>query len=183
MPYKNTEDRRQNLRKWRREHPERMREHNKRKREYVYRGYSEKIKEAHQRWIKNNPEKVKAYRIKRRAHQTKYMKIWQKRHPGYNRKYKNQWKKRNRDKVNLGKKLRRCKMRGIEGSHTLKEWELLKKKYNYCCAICGMQEPFTDQWYQWLTEDHIIPISKDGTNKIDNIQPACMICNSKKGKS
>lgn len=72
------------------------------------------------------------------------------------------------------------KRRMAIGNHTLEQWEELKKKYNYCCVICGMQEPFTDQRIQKLTEDHIIPISKKGTNYIENIQPLCLRCNSKK---
>jgi len=68
--------------------------------------------------------------------------------------------------------------RNAVGSHTLKQWEELKKEYNYCCANCGMQEPFTDQWYQRLTEDHVIPISENGSNYIENIQPLCARCNS-----
>lgn len=69
------------------------------------------------------------------------------------------------------------KKKGAEGSHTFQQWEELKKKYNYCCADCGMQEPFTNQFFQRLTEDHIIPLSKGGSNFIENIQPLCHFCN------
>lgn len=40
------------------------------------------------------------------------------------------------------------------------------------CAICGRYVPFTD-----FTVDHIIPISKGGTNSMDNLQCACKTCN------
>jgi len=69
---------------------------------------------------------------------------------------------------------RYAREKGAEGNHTLNEWEGLKKKYNYCCAICGERKP--------LTKDHIIPLSEGGTDYIDNIQPLCRNCNSKKWK-
>jgi 5-methylcytosine-specific restriction endonuclease McrA len=87
------------------------------------------------------------------------------------------WRRKHPDKV---REYNKNHTKAI-GKHTLKEWEQLKKKFNYCCAACGRQEPFTDLWYEKLTEDHIIPVSKGGTNYIDNIQPLCIICNCKKG--
>lgn len=61
------------------------------------------------------------------------------------------------------------------GSHTFGEWELLKKQYNYTCPSCGLTETKIR-----LTEDHIIPLSKGGSDLIENIQPLCQSCNSKK---
>ena len=63
--------------------------------------------------------------------------------------------------------------RGASGFHTLYDWELLKKQYNYVCPCCNKSEPKII-----LTEDHIIPLSKGGSDNIENIQPLCKKCNS-----
>lgn len=59
--------------------------------------------------------------------------------------------------------------------HSKEEWENLKKEYNFTCPACLQKEPKIK-----LTRDHIISLSKGGSDKIENIQPLCKYCNSKK---
>lgn len=70
---------------------------------------------------------------------------------------------------------RYARLRGATGTFTLQQWLDLKKKHKHCCAKCGVNEMFAK-----ITKDHIIPLSKGGSNNISNIQPLCGSCNSKK---
>jgi 5-methylcytosine-specific restriction endonuclease McrA len=56
---------------------------------------------------------------------------------------------------------------------TYQEWILILERYNHRCVCCGSKDR--------ITIDHIVPLSVGGTDTIDNIQPLCKSCNSKKG--
>lgn len=59
------------------------------------------------------------------------------------------------------------------GSHTREEWQQRKELYGYSCVYCHRKS-------ERLTKDHIIPISRGGTDNIYNIVPACGSCNRRK---
>lgn len=66
-------------------------------------------------------------------------------------------------------RMRRAKEKG---THTKAEWLELKHRVGRCVA-CGVDDVE-------LTKDHIIPISRGGCDCIQNIQPMCQPCNTRK---
>jgi hypothetical protein len=84
------------------------------------------------------------------------------------------WKGGHLNDLHLAK-MYKARRRGATGKHTLVEWETLKAQYNWTCPCCREKEPDIV-----LTEDHIIPLIKGGSDNIENIQPLCRSCNSKK---
>ena len=79
-----------------------------------------------------------------------------------------------KDKQHYGRE-RRIRKLNATGFHTLGEWENLKAQYNWTCPGCGKKEPKIK-----LEEDHVIPLTKGGSDNIENIQPLCRSCNAKK---
>lgn len=85
---------------------------------------------------------------------------------------------------NVKNTIRRGKMkreRNLIVEHHFTEWIELLKKHDNICFYCGVRMTKTPGKKQ-RTRDHIIPISKGGSDKLENIVPACRSCNSKKGK-
>lgn len=98
---------------------------------------------------------------------------WRKENPERAKASTKLWNETHKDKIKIHHKNRKARVRNAEGYFTELEWNQLVEKYNHKCLWCGTQD-------KELTADHIIPITKGGTNYIDNIQPLCGSCNSKK---
>ncbi len=116
-----------------------------------------------EKWRLKNPSKVASrHAIYRSTHREEI-----------NKRSRN-WKKNNPDMVKAQKSKRRARKSMAGGSFTAYEWNKKILEYAGRCAYCGDIENNP-------TQDHVIPISRGGSSKIDNIVPACKRCNSSKG--
>lgn len=100
---------------------------------------------------------------------------WDLAHKEHINKYRKKYVKKHYKQILFLSARRRCMRKNAIGTHTLGEWETLKAQFNWICPDCKKQEPDIT-----LTEDHIIPLCKGGSDNIENIQPLCRSCNSKK---
>jgi 5-methylcytosine-specific restriction endonuclease McrA len=70
---------------------------------------------------------------------------------------------------------RRARQNNAPGTHTVAEFQAVLIGQSYRCFYCGCDIS------NGATEDHFIPLTKGGSNYIDNIRAACRPCNVKKG--
>ena len=87
------------------------------------------------------------------------------------------WAEESAEKVRIAKANNRRKRRAAKnasGDHfTAQEFEALCSDYGYaslCCGVTGRR----------LEADHVIPLTKGGSDDIGNIQPLCGECNRHK---
>lgn len=86
------------------------------------------------------------------------------------------WAKRNPLKCRVNKHIRRARKINAPGKFTASEFLALCNFYGNICLCCWRSAGLVK-----LTADHVIPLSKGGSNDISNIQPLCGSCNSSKG--
>jgi 5-methylcytosine-specific restriction endonuclease McrA len=76
------------------------------------------------------------------------------------------------ERMEAGHRRRRLNKSAAPGWHSRAQWLDLLERYKHRCANCKKRIK--------LTRDHIIPISRGGSDDITNIQPLCQPCNSRK---
>ena len=73
----------------------------------------------------------------------------------------------------MSKQRRGAREHDAGGFFTWSEFMRIARKFNYCCAYCG-EKP------DRLDPDHVVPLSRGGSNSTTNLLPACSMCNSSK---
>jgi len=127
-------------------------------------------------WMKRNPEKARAA-----------MRRWRSRHPDDHNAEVRSFYTRHREAITsriaayreknpqvkrTADRNRRAREQQASGSHTTREWVASVVRFRGRCAYCGAPAR--------LHADHRTPLSRGGTNSIDNILPACAPCNMSK---
>ena len=145
----------------------------------------ETVKKYREKYKKRHAELERIYYQENRDKILERIRLWR----AQNKERVREWDRKKRER-HLIKILERNRKRlflkkGIMGYHSEDEWQEVKAKYKYKCAICGISEnqlkkKWADKRFQILGRDHIIPISRGGADFICNIQPLCISCNSKK---
>lgn len=105
------------------------------------------------------------------------VKAWQKANPEKNNAKRKRWYDKHGDDARAQhltwRHNRLAKMKANGGSHTTEEWLAKLAEFDGSCVTCGSSAR--------IERDHIIPVTKGGTNDIENIQPLCLPCNRTKG--
>ena len=128
--------------------------------------HKEEISEYKKRWAADNKETVAAYKLdyyeRERAEVIARSKKWAEENP---------------EKVRSAKANNRRKRRAAKhaspGRFTAEELEELCEGYGNRCLACGDTEAI-------LEADHVVPLTRGGSDDIGNIQPLCGSCNRKK---
>lgn len=139
----------------------------------------EKYDEATRKYWETHSEEIKSKARERRQldleHYREIGRNSYERHAEERRRYSLEYYKLHPEKSVEASNRRRAQKLASGGSHTEEEWQSLKTFYNFKCLRCEKQEPEIK-----LTRDHVIPLTKGGSDSIDNVQPLCARCNSKK---
>jgi 5-methylcytosine-specific restriction endonuclease McrA len=126
-----------------------------------------KYTEGMNRWYRDRLDPVQQERRNARSRKS-YAK-----HRQRANEYSRRWYKEHPEQARIIWNRRRMREVNAPGEHTLEDWNVTRQLFGNSCYACGRSDVFLDK-------DHIIPVSKGGTNNKDNIAPLCKRCNNSK---
>jgi 5-methylcytosine-specific restriction endonuclease McrA len=168
-------------------------------RAYHRRRDPERVREAARQWRAANPDKVAASRQREavkaataeakakrakyyEANRERFLQKFKERYradPMRDRAQQREWKENNkerwRENFRMRASRRRALMRGSSGRHTKEDLAEILELQKHRCAYCQ-----ADLRKVAKQVDHIIPISRGGSDNRSNIQYLCRECNQKK---
>lgn len=124
----------------------------------------EKTKTYRKQWGFENADKVREYNHQYQHNNPDKRRIWGKK-----------YRENNREKTATLARQRRARDKGAEGRHTIEEIHSLYRVQGGLCFHCGVNLTVTG-----YHGDHWIPLSRGGTNWIENIRLLCPKCNRRK---
>lgn len=138
----------------------------------------EKIRAYYLEYYQKNKERIAAYRKKHRQDANFKKKI---------KKYQAEYHKKNPHKARENMRRRRARLREVH-IEIYTEAQVLKT-YGCTCYICGVEinldaprkQGESEGWEMGLHIDHIVPISRGGSDTLENVRPTHAICNLRKG--
>lgn len=162
---------RASIARWEKAHPEKKKAKDTKRRERGYfKAYNQKNKaqhrEYHKEYYQKNKERITAriakYEEANKEKLTASRKAW-----------------RTPEKQRIANHKRKARRLAALGSHTESELMELLQKQNNCCANPYCNTLLLGGFRK--TIDHIVPISRGGSNDIKNLQWLCRHCNTSKG--
>jgi 5-methylcytosine-specific restriction endonuclease McrA len=125
----------------------------------------EQILEYNRKWYADNSDRA-------RERGRKLNKQYRTVSPDKKKQCDNKWRKANPDKVRAMWLRRRARKAGTSGECSAQQANQRIAMYGVACAYCGGK-------FEHL--DHVIPLSKGGSNWPANFRPSCAKCNKSKG--
>lgn len=136
-------------------------------------------KAATKRYEERNPGSLKRNLDKYRSNNREKIRAGSreryKKDPSLQKKHHQKYASTHKHAINAQTSRRRAKKLNALGYHNAADWVAILGKYGEICLKCGRMSPHTK-----ITKDHVVPLTRGGSEFPDNLAPLCYSCNSTK---